>query len=370
MATTGRTATDSVDIGRIASRLREAAFVHLVGCPEGSALAAIGLLADALDDAGIPHQASLAKSPRAATARFVDEGITLGLGFDVGDLSVPIDSLARSAFEVAGALDTDPDPILAIAGTVAESDVPRGAAFEAAEEMGVERRPGLAIPVADLAVGLAYSGRVHGSFSGDEQAAGAFLAELDLSVELDASDRTALAGAVALEVTEKGSVAARQAISDFLAPYDAPSGFKTVEGYADVLEALAMSDPGAGLAFVLGYEDREVALERWQDFGRRLHRTLDRLSHTESGPAAVAGVESVDPRPVARLLRDFELALPLVIVGGPETTAVATTEDDADALGLLVEEFDDDLVTGHDDLAWLHSEIPPETVAERLAVES
>lgn len=367
MATTGRTASEPVDAARIASRLREAEFVHLVGRADGAGLAAIGLLADALDSAGIPHQASLAKSPGAATARFVDEGTTLGLGFGVGDRSIPTDSLAGAAYEIASALDAEPDPILAVAGAVAGSNPPAGPAFEAAQEMGVERRPGLGIPVADLAAGLAYSGRIHASFSGDEQAAGAFLAELELPAELDASDQTTLAGAVALEATAMTPAASTQAISDFLAPYDLASGFETVEGYADVLDALAMADPGTGLAFVLGYEDREVALDGWRDFGRRLHRTLDRLSPTETGSVAVAEVESVDPRPVARLLRDFEVAVPIVVVAGQGMTAVATTDEDA--VALLGTEFDDDTFAGDSDLAWLHSQIAAETVAERLGVD-
>ncbi|WP_204282247.1 hypothetical protein, partial [Serratia marcescens] len=46
---------------------------------------------------------------------------------------------------------------------------------------------GVGVPTADLAAGLAHSTLVHASFSGDEQAAGAFLAELGLPPEPDAA---------------------------------------------------------------------------------------------------------------------------------------------------------------------------------------
>lgn len=348
MATTGRSTDATPAPDAVATLLRDAAFVHLVGHENGDALAAAGILADALDALDTPYQVSLASSTADAEDRLLDGGTTLGLGLDVGDSALGPDSAALGAFETAAVLGTDPNPILAIAGAVAGGFVPQGPALEAAEADGVERRPGIGLPTADIGAGLAYSGWLRGSFSGDEQAAGAFLADLDLPAELDADAHTRLASAVALDATGSGSEGVG-ALDRVLAPLGASGPFETIEGYADVLDALAATDPGTGLAFVLGYEDRSAAIDAWKEAGERLHRTIERLSLSSESDVAFAEIEADAPRRVARLVRDFWAAGSAVVIRGQDSLALATHEDDARQL--LGSVFDTSRVSGTESLA-------------------
>lgn len=354
MATTGRSTDATPATDAVATLLRDAEFVHLVGRTDGDALAAAGILGTALDAIDTPYQVSLATSAADAEDRLLDGGPAIGLGLDVGSAALTSGSVALAAFETAAGLDTstgadhEPDPILAIAGAVAGGYAPQGPALEAAKSQGVERRPGLGLPTADIGAGLAYSGWLHGSFSGDEQAAGAFLAELDLPAELDADAHTRLASAVALDVTDSddGSV---DSIERVLAPLGGPAPFETVEGYGDVLDALAMTDPGTGLSFVLGHADRSDAIDVWRDAGERLHRTLERLSVSTAGDTAAGSVEDVAPSRVARLVRDFRVSESSVLISGPDSIALATEEDDArELLGAV---FDPLRVSGTSRLA-------------------
>lgn len=334
MSTTGRSTATTTAPEDVATRLREAAFVTLVGHADGDALAGLGLLGRALDAIETPYQVSVVDSSRRAHDRVVedeDDEATLALGLpNVASLSLEERSIAVAAYDVAAALDVDPDPVLAIAGATAAGEVPQGSTLGAARERGVERRPGLGIPTADLAQGLAYSGLLHGSFSGDENAAGAFLAELDLPAEIDDDGWTNLASAVAIEATEPPAPTSTvTAIEQALGPLAAPGPFETIEGYGDVLEALARTDPGQGVAYVLGHGDRQDALDTWRTYGGTVHRTVAGLNPTETGDLAFAKVEDADPWTVARLVRDFRVETPNVLVGGEDTVVLATTDEDA-----------------------------------------
>ena len=369
MATTGRSTDATPATDAVATLLRDAEFVHLVGRTDGDALAAAGILGNALDALDTPYQVSLASSAADAEDRLLDGGSAIGLGLDVGTAALTAGSVALGAFETAVGLDTDtaddldPDPILAIAGAVAGGFAPQGPALEAAQNQGVERRPGLGLPTADIGAGLAYSGWLHGSFSGDEQAAGAFLAELDLPAELDADAHTRLASAVALDVTdsEDGAV---DSLDRVLAPLGGAAPFETVGGYGDVLDALATSDPGTGLSFVLGYADRSDAVDVWKEAGERLHRTLERLSVSSTGDIAAGSVENVAPSRVARLARDFRITESSVLVSGPDSIALATAEDDArELLGAV---FDPSRVSGTSRLAIVDETADPMDVTEDI----
>ena len=368
MATTGRAADATSDPDRVAARLREADFVQLVGRRDGAGLSAVGLLGTALDRLDTPYHLSLAASPAAGSHRVGDDGTTLGVGLDVGDVLVADDPIALAAYEVAAATGTDPDPILAIAGAVAGGAVPSGPAFTAAQERGVERRPGVGVPTADVGAGLAYATQIHTSFSGDEQAAGAFLAELGLPAELDENAQIRLASAVALEMSTAGSTAASDGLDGFLAPLESPTAFETVEGYADVLDALAFGEPGLGIAFVLGHEERESALDVWRSVGRAVHSAVTRVSLTATGSTSVGTVEAVDPRPVARLVAATRLEAGRVAIGGPSGVALATTG--GNARDELATRFDERDVTGDDGLAMLHGDVEAAVVADQLEADA
>ncbi|MFB6072782.1 MAG: hypothetical protein ABEJ88_07425 [Halobacterium sp.] len=322
MATTGRTTAAS---GRAAaSALLDAAFVRVTAAPTGGSLAAAALLADACDDRSVPYQVRVARSAPAPEA--VDAThVVVGVDAPDADASFAADA-PNEAFEAARELGADPSPVLAFAGALADGGEPSSVVREAA---GLERRPGVGVPTADLAAGLAHSTLVHASFSGDEQAAGALLAELALPTELDAGARRRLASVVALDATESGSERSADAVADALRPHETPGGpFETVEGYADVLGALAYDAPGLGVALALEAADRPAALDAWRQHAADAHRIV-----RSADPARHRGVVVVDAdaahSTVARLVRDYRSAEPAALAVGDDVAALATTDADA-----------------------------------------
>lgn len=366
MATTGRSAAATTAPEDVAAGLRDAEFVKLVGHADGDALAGLGLLCRALDAVETPYQVSAVESSRAARDRMLEDDVTLALGLpNVADLALEDRSIAVSAYDVAAALGADPDPVLAIAGATASDILPQGSTLAAAREMGVEQRPGLGIPTADIAQGLAYSGLVHASFSGDENEAGAFLAELDLPAELGADEWTDLASAVAIEATDSPpSERAATAVERVLGPLSAPGPFETVEGYGDVLDALAREAPGTGIAHVLGHEDRQTAIDAWRSHGESVHDALARLSPTEKRDLAVDDIGAADPWTVARLARDFRVRASNVLLRGDDRVVLATT--DTDARSWLENATDSGDVLGRPSLAAVESDVDVSELAAML----
>ncbi|MFC7323832.1 exonuclease RecJ, partial [Halorubrum rutilum] len=148
----------------------------------------------------------------------------------------------------------------------------------------VRRRPGVAIPTADLADGLAASTLVRTPYSGDTEGARAALAELGLPAELDDDARRRLASLVAVDVADADGAIARaaSAVERALRPYEAvgdAAPFETVGGYADVLDALAREAPGTGVALALAADPGDdlatAALDAWRSHGLAAHRALD-----------------------------------------------------------------------------------------------
>ncbi|MCF2239132.1 hypothetical protein KVP04_08335, partial [Halobacterium salinarum] len=231
---------------------------------------------------------------------------------------------------LAREVGTHPDPVVTAAGAVADGVEPPADVRAAAEAW--TRRPGVGVPTADLAAGLAHSTLVHASFSGDEQAAGAFLAELGLPPEPDAAARRRLASAVALDATADAPPCAADAVHDALRPRATPDGMMaTVEGYADVLNAVAWAAPGHGVALGLGVADRTAVLAAWQAHAAPSHAAVRAASLARHRGVVVADVPTASPT-VARLLRDYRATEPAVIAVGTETAALATTDADAHAV--------------------------------------
>jgi hypothetical protein len=340
MSTTGRTAQSDADA--LAARLREAPFVRVLAAADGDSVAASGVVARALD---CPFQVSVTRTVaerERRAARVADDhpdeaALTLVVGDDAEGTAVPgIDRPATvTAVDVARDLGASPDPVLSLAGAFAAGAVPgageSASVLAAAEERGlVERRPGVAVPTADLADGLGHSTLVHAEFSGDSTAAGAALADLDLPAELDGDARRAVASLVALSATGGEGVTPRAAesVERALRPYATPDApFATVGGYADVLDAVAEDAPGTAVALALGHDARDAALTAWRDASERAHRALREATTGRYDGLFVARDDDAPVATTARLLRDFRSPEPVALVVGDGEAAAAATDD-------------------------------------------
>ncbi|MGM0398782.1 MAG: hypothetical protein ACQEQY_07280, partial [Halobacteriota archaeon] len=327
MATTGRPAATDPDVSALTATLREADFVHFVSHADGDSVAAAGILANALEPA-TPYQVSTVRTGAAADRRIessTETTVSIGIGGEDADSVLFAESNAIAAFDVASDFG-DPDAILAIAGALAAGTVPHGEALDAATESGVQRRPGVGIPTADLGDGLAHSTLFHADVSGDEQRAGALLAELDLPAAMDEAAHRRLASAVALAATEPPAPDhAVTAIEAVLRPYvltEAP--FETVEGYADVLDVLVRTEPGLATALALDHADRTDVLEAWREHASAVHDAVRLGDRTRHSGFVVLETAGADPWTTARLVRDFRSAEPTVLVVAADEVALAT----------------------------------------------
>src|SRR6056297_154720 len=170
----------------LATALASAPFVRVYGHADGDSLAAAGLLAVALRKRSVPFQIHVSDDPAGDltdpdTEPADDDSQTVLVTSgrrDAADHAVPPADDGRPASVVAAAvsreLGVDPDPLLALAGTIAAGSLPgtdgSGSLLEQAEQTGlVERRPGVVVPTADLADGLAHSTLLAAPFSGDTE---------------------------------------------------------------------------------------------------------------------------------------------------------------------------------------------------------
>ncbi|MFC6785431.1 exonuclease RecJ [Halobaculum halobium] len=333
------------DPERVASALSAAEFVRIHPRPTGDAVAAAGVLARALDTRGVPFQV------RATRAEAVPDGdgTALALGWTapnatgIAPEARPVSAVAAAVVDAFGA---EPDPLVGLAGVVAAGTVPgdggSGSLLEEAQRRGVvNRRPGVAVPTADLADGLAHSTLFWAPYSGDPDATGTLLADLGVDtavgetaeaeragVDEDAHRR--LASAVALDSTADAPDRAVSAVERALRPYETPTGpFATLGGHADVLSALARERPGLGVALALGADVADAALSTWRGHAERVHEALGDpttgrydgafVARVEASPAAAPALVTA-----ARLVRDF---------ASPESVALVVSDDAAAAAG-------------------------------------
>ena len=336
MSTTGRDQAPAPSPSDLAAALDGAAFVRLVSDATGAALAGTGVLARALSADDTPFQASVV-APFADPDRTTEADVTVALGAGGHGADHTLSAQpAATAFAIARELGASPDPVLALAGTVAGGDVD-GTVANAAERAGIERRPGLAVPVADTADGLAHSTLVSGPFSGDVEATRATLAALDLPgdtrVDLTADDHRRVASLVALAVTEDTPERATDAVAAGLHPY-AGGPFETVGGYADVLDAVAREAPGTGIALALGHEGvRESALSAWRTHARRAHGAVADATTGRYDGLFVARGDTMPVGTVSRLVADFHAPEPVaLVVTDGEAAACATDGRDVAAI--------------------------------------
>ena len=328
MSAAGRPSEDAP--GHAATALRDAGFVRLVGTADGDALAATGLVARALAAVDTPYQASVADVPEPPAT---DADCVLAVGHERAgaDAALVESPVAVAAADVADDLAPDAvDPTLALAGGVCAGAAPSGRLLEAA---GLERRPGVAVPTADPAEGLAASTLFHAGFSGDEAAAASFVERLD------DPDGRALASAVALAAVEDAAPRAAESVQRALRPHETER-FETLGGYADVLSALAADRPGVGIALALGRDVEDAARSTWREHGHRAHEAL-RLADTgrydgftvarvdaDAPLSTVARLQFAyrSPEPVALALADGRAA-----VVAADGTSVATPVQEAAA---------------------------------------
>jgi len=367
----------------LAEALSAAPFVRVAAASDGDSLAAAGLLARACAEHATAFQLRLDAEQAAET----EDAVTVAVGPTAVDGDAALDRPASpTAFTVARRLGADPDPLLALAGTIAAGETAQyaDAALDAAQQTGrLDREPGVALPTDELPAGLAASTLLHGPVSGDEDRAAALVAELDTDPEsTDAGSHAAgddarggshaagddagcgshaagddtrggshaagddagsgkkfdrrLASLVTIDaVTAEGATerAAKQ-IERALRPYRTPDApFRTLGGYADVLDAAARTAPAAGIALALGErsvgnEDAaDAALAAWRKYGAAVHRHLREAETRRHHGLWVLETGDADPAvlpAVARLARDFR---------SPEPVALAVADGAAAAAG-------------------------------------
>jgi hypothetical protein len=331
----------------LASVLAGAPFVRLVATDDGDALAAAGTVARALRERAVPFQVRVSRDPAPET---VDDDVVVTVGTDRGPHAIPGAGRPASttAFAVARELGVDADPVVVLAGVVAAGSVPgtdgSGDALDAAERAGVvSRRPGVAVPTADLADGLAASTLVRTPYSGDVEAARTALAPLGLPAELDEDAHRRLASLVAVDVAAAPDASARSAsaVERALRPYaiDAGGPVETVGGYADVLDALARAAPGTGVALALAADPSDglttAAVDAWRSHGTAAHRAVDAATTGRYDGCVVARVDAptaVLPA-VARIVRDFRSPEPVAIVLDEASGRVAAAAADDRGIG-------------------------------------
>ncbi|MEF8882107.1 MAG: hypothetical protein V5A34_06250 [Halapricum sp.] len=341
MSTTGRTAEDSPTASDVATRLQTTEFVRLVSAADADSLAASGVLARSLSAVDVPFQVSVARPwARADRTTEADATVSLGpVGIDA-DLSIPGVSASASAtaFEAAREIDADSaEPVLALAGARG-ADGPTTPSL--ADIAGLDRRPGVAVPTAELTDGLAHTTLTHAPFSGDPEAATDALGEIDSEAE-DRDRRVASLLALAVLDDEAAGERAAETIGAALRPYEG-GPFETIGGYADVLEATVREDPGTAVALALGHDVTDAALSAWRRHARSAHAAVEAATTGRYDGLFVARDDGDVPvETVARLVRDVQSPEPVVLaLTDGRAAAAATREAEVDLEAIFEEAID------------------------------
>ncbi len=336
MSETHTQPADPAAAASLAAELADAAFVRIDAHADGDSLAAAGLLAVALGERNVPFQVHVSSDPAGDLPETTaDDSLRLAITTGqrgTADETVPSAGDSRPASVVAAAvsreLGVEPDPLLALAGVIASGSLPgadgSGALLEAAEQAGLfKRRPGIAVPTAHVADGLAHSTLIDAPFSGDREAAKAVLNELGIdaeSTDLDEDTRTQVASRVAVDVStaETATPAAADHVETALRPYATPRGpFETLGGYADVLSVLACEQPGLAVSLALGAELSDDTLDVWRDHATDAHDALKSATTGRYEGVVVLRVDTDRPAvlpTVGRLADRFRSPEPVTFV--------------------------------------------------------
>jgi hypothetical protein len=317
---------------RLATACRSAGFVRLTATADGDALASLGIFGAALRTVGVPFQASVARVPTADRSGGTDADATVAFGASPAGTTVAVSEgpLSATAYDAARELGAEPDPTLAVAGSIAGGFTPGGdAPFYDAVESRTRRRPGVATPVAAVAEGLAHTTLVHAGFSGGDAATTDALDAASLpddTSERADDDRRRLASLVALHAVADAPDRAAERVERAIHPY-AGGPFETLGGYADVLDACARIAPGTGVALAIEAARTDAngdlghasdALDAWREHGRTAHNGLREATTARHGGLFVVHAgDEVPLGTVARLAYEFRSPEPLVLaVGG------------------------------------------------------
>lgn len=358
MATTDRS-TDAAPTASLAEALQQADFLVILGATDGGSAATAGLLADAANATATPYQVCLRPTPAAAAQRAetVDDGDTvlaIGHPLERADRHLSSASGPVEAFQAAAELGGDPSTTLALAGSVAAGGDPTDApsVLSTHQEAGYRREPGVGAPVTDPIDALAFGTLLHGPFSGSRDRAASVLEDLGD----DPDGRTvATAATLAVAGAEEGPTSVTGPLRRALNPLGAPDPYGSVEGFADLLTALASADPGAAVELAIGEPDVSAHTETWRAHGRAVHEAV-----RDAGLARYDGVVETQTEAavgeVARLLRDARAPEPASIVLGEDRIALATTERDAHAW--LAEAAESDRTAGHEHVATARTDTP------------
>lgn len=339
MSTTGRPAVSTG--GELATQLSNAEFVRFVAGATGESIAATGLLANALDGVGVPYQLSVTPlTEPTESATETDLTVAIGRPGTTADLTIDLDSdISGIAHDAATELGTE-NLVLALAGSIAADGHPGNELASRAAERGIERRPGLGVPTADAADGLAHSTLVHTHVSGDVEAAESMISSLDPD-ETASDGRREVASRVALAVAgdDDGTERGATQIEGLLRPL-AGGPFETIAGYADVLDVLAREEPGLAVALILDSAAPDEALDAWRSHATTAHEAVRNGRTTRHDGLLVVRVdEGVPVDTVARLIADFRSPEPLVLVVGDDgAVAARSVGEEPPAVGALFEQ--------------------------------
>lgn len=345
MSRSGRSGTDGgLDAAGVAAEIADAPFVRVVARASGDAVAAAGLLGRVLEARETPFQVSVGRTIADRTRRVEDASAgaaTVVVGdsrsSDALHLDPEDEPSSVAAWRLAGELGATADSVLALVGVAAAGVTPGAGSsarlVESAEAGGrLERRPGVAGPVDDVGDALAHSTLLHASFSGDTEAASRAVEQLGIDAE-DASGlgdderrRVASFAAVAATGAEAAPPRAGDAVERALRPYalaEETAPFATVAGYADVLDALASSEPGTGVAVALGHDVTESALAAWRDHASAAHAAVANCERSRHDGLVVVHDVDAPLATTARLVRDYRSPEPVVVAVGDGEVAVA-----------------------------------------------
>ena len=332
------TATDATGARAAAEACRAADHLRIAVHADGAALAAAGLIAAACAALGTTYQVSPVRTRAALERRLgaVDDGSTaLVVGAEAPDVtSIAGDRPSLTALEAAERLGAEPDHELALAGFVAGGGRVGDAPGGLLERVDLERRPGIASPTTDAVDALTHTTLAHAPFSGDAE--GARSALESAGIEATREPRTAaadrrIASLLALGALEGpgASVTAATSIERAVRPAATDGPFATLEGYADVLCALADRAPGLGIGLALGAAATEPALEAWRDHARAAHGGVRGMDPRGDADGLLVAEADGPPVAVARLVRDYRSSAPAVLVVGDGEAGLATTGADA-----------------------------------------
>lgn len=332
MSAMGRTGTGTA---AAVETLESASFVHLLAHADGDSLAAAAVVARALDDDGRPFHLSVVRTAAEAERRVAttDADTTCCVVGVDAPAAAAVRGTPRSAAAatVATALGASPPATLSLAGVLAAGATPDALPDEATAD--VARHPGVGVPTADLADGLAHSTLVHAPYSGDASAASAALADLgvDATAAADGATGRRVASLLALDATTDAPAQAATAVTRALRPHRG-GPLETVEGYADVLDLLARRAPGLATALALGHDVTDAARDAWRTAASAVHRAVREAEVARHSGVVVARVGDADVWTAARLLRDYRASEPAALAVGDGEAALATTDADAAAV--------------------------------------